>query len=139
MSVVDNLPTHMWYTMRSMGRLGIAVRCVLTGFFVLAVACTVAPTAFAADAGSAAELENPLGDATDVNLIIGRVIRSGFGIVGSIGLLMFIYGGFVWLTSGGSSDKVQKGRDAMVWAIFGIAVIFAAYAITSFVLTSLTK
>lgn len=69
---------------------------------------------------------------------IGRIINSALGIVGSLALLMFIYGGFVWLTSAGSSDKVTKGKNILVWATIGLVVIFMSYGATKFVLDKIT-
>ena len=89
--------------------------------------------------GSRSELTNPLGTVTDISTIVGNVLRAGFGILGSIALLMFIYGGFTWLTSGGAAEKIQKGKDTMVWAVLGIAITFAAYAIVNFVIDALTS
>lgn len=66
--------------------------------------------------------------------ILGRVIEAALGIVGSIALIMFIYGGFMWLTSAGNATMVDKGRDAMIWAAIGLGVIFGAYALVHFVL-----
>lgn len=83
-------------------------------------------------------LPNPLGT-TDVRDIIANVIRAALGLVGSIALLMFIYGGFLWLTSGGNDEKVKKGKDTLVWATLGIVLIFAAYAILNFVIGALTS
>ncbi|MBI2002992.1 hypothetical protein HYT45_04065 [Candidatus Uhrbacteria bacterium] len=86
----------------------------------------------------AGELPNPLGT-SDIRIIIANIIRAALGIVGSIALLMFIYGGFLWLTSGGNDEKVKKGKDTLVWATLGIATIFAAYAILNFVIGALTR
>jgi hypothetical protein len=85
-------------------------------------------------------LPNPLGEGvTDISQIVGNVLRALFGILGSIALLMFIYGGFTWLTSGGVAEKIQKGKDTMVWAVLGIAITFAAYTIVNFVIDALVK
>lgn len=84
--------------------------------------------------GGTVSLNNPLGDTTDVRVILGRVIDAALGIVGSIALLMFIYGGFMWLTSAGRAEMVNKGRDAMIWAGIGLGVIFGAYALVHFVI-----
>lgn len=83
-------------------------------------------------------LPNPLGT-TDVRDIIANVIRAALGLVGSIALLMFIYGGFLWMTSGGNDEKVKKGKDTLVWATLGMVLIFAAYAILNFVIGALTR
>ncbi|MCK5510817.1 hypothetical protein KAI65_04745 [Candidatus Parcubacteria bacterium] len=81
------------------------------------------------------ELENPLGD--DIgspNQLIGQIINGVLGIVGSLALVMFIYGGFVWMLAAGSNEKVQKGKDILVWATLGLVVIFSAYAVVKFVI-----
>lgn len=83
-------------------------------------------------------LPNPLG-VTSVNALIGKVINAVLGVVGSLALLMFIYGGLTWMTSSGSADKVKKGKDILVWSILGMAVIFASYGLVNFVLGNLTS
>ena len=65
----------------------------------------------------------------DIPSLVGRAIRIFTGISGSIALLMFIYGGFLWLTSGGSPEKIKKGKDVFVWSVIGLAIIFGSYAI----------
>ena len=47
---------------------------------------------------------------------------------------MFVFGGLTWITSGGSPEKIQKGKTTMLWAIIGIAFIFSSYAILSYLL-----
>ncbi len=80
-------------------------------------------------------LTNPLGDNNlSVGGLIGRVINSIMGIVGSLALLMFVYGGLVWMTSSGSQEKVKKGKDILLWSAVGLVVIFGAYALTSIII-----
>ena len=83
--------------------------------------------------GGTVSLDSPIGNISPQEFI-GKIINSALGIVGSLALLMFIYGGFVWLTSAGSSDKVTKGKNILVWATIGLAVIFMSYGATRFVL-----
>lgn len=74
-------------------------------------------------------LDNPLA-ASGVDspqALIGKVINSVLGVVGSLALIMFIYGGLTWMTSAGSADKVKKGRDIIVWSIIGLFIIFSSY------------
>lgn len=80
---------------------------------------------------------NPLGNAS-VYTIIGRLISVVLGLVGSIALLMFIYGGVVWMTSAGAADRVKKGREAILWSVIGMAVIFASYGLTTFLINNIT-
>lgn len=88
---------------------------------------------------SSTELQNPLGKDVTVYTLIGRIIKAVLGLVGSIALIMFIYGGVVWMTSAGSAANVKKGRDAILWSAIGMAVIFASYGLTKFLLDSITS
>ncbi len=74
-------------------------------------------------------ITNPLGT-TDVRIIIARVINGAIAVSGSLALLMFVYGGLVWLTSMGRPEWVEKGRKTIMWAIIGIAIVALAYIIT---------
>jgi len=78
------------------------------------------------------ELANPLG-ITSIPELIGKIIKGALGIVGSLSLIMFIYGGLTWMTSGGSEDKIKKGKQILVWAVCGIIVIFTSYSILKLV------
>lgn len=78
-------------------------------------------------------LENPL-KADSFQTLIGVIINNLMGIVGSIALLMFIAGGFMWLTSAGSAAKVKKGKDIIIWSALGMALIFSSYALVRFIL-----
>ncbi|MFH1315054.1 MAG: pilin [Candidatus Uhrbacteria bacterium] len=86
----------------------------------------------------AVQLTNPLGDVS-IPVIIGRVISAALGLSGSAALLMFVYGGFLWLTSGGSKERIDKGKKTLVWAIIGIVVIFAAYVIVDNLILAITS
>lgn len=84
-------------------------------------------------------LENPLASkTTEVTVIIGGVVKYALMIIGSLTLLMFVWGGFQWLTSAGSSEKVEKGTQTMVWAAIGVALVFSSYLILTTYLDYLT-
>jgi hypothetical protein len=81
-------------------------------------------------------LPNPLGT-TSVNEIIARAIELVLSLVGSISLLMFVWGGFTWMTSAGSNEKIKKGRDIIVWSVIGLAIVFTSYVLVKFVIMSI--
>ncbi|KKR22033.1 MAG: hypothetical protein UT48_C0001G0046 [Parcubacteria group bacterium GW2011_GWE2_39_37] len=58
------------------------------------------------------------------------------GIVGSLALLAFIYGGVMMLISEGSSDKVTKAKSIITGAVVGLVIVFSSYIIVGFVLKS---
>lgn len=80
------------------------------------------------------QLPNPLGSVGTPQVFIGKIIKAALGVVGSLALVMFIYGGFTWMLSGGSPEKVKKGKDILIWATFGLVVIFMSYALVQFVI-----
>ena len=84
-------------------------------------------------------LPNPLGKGkTDIPTLLGNVINSVLGIIGSLALVMFIYGGATWMLSAGNQEQVTKGKNILIWATLGLVIIFTAYALVRFVLTTVT-
>ncbi len=65
---------------------------------------------------------------------IGLVINLMLGIVGSLALAMFVYGGLTWMTSMGNAENVKKGRDVLVWSTIGLVIIFGSYAVVNYIL-----
>ena len=84
---------------------------------------------------STVSLDNPLGTTNTPQALIGRAISAILGLVGSLALIMFIYGGFLWMTSAGNEKKVSQGRDILMWSTIGLIVIFSSYALVKFVLS----
>ena len=83
------------------------------------------------------ELPNPLGT-DNPNILVGNIINFILGFVGTIALVLFIYGGFTWMLSAGAPAKVKKGKDIIVWSIIGLFVVFAAYILVRFVIQGVT-
>lgn len=83
-------------------------------------------------------LDNPLGssDLTPTQ-IYGRLIYAFMGATGALALVMFLIGGFQWMTAAGNAERVKKGRDTLMWAVLGLVVIFSSYAILRAVLETL--
>lgn len=69
--------------------------------------------------------------------IIGSVIKTVLGIIGAIALLIFVYGGIMWMTSGGSPERIKKAQTTLIWAVIGLLVIFASYTLVDFVINAL--
>lgn len=86
--------------------------------------------------GAAGQIDNPLG-INDPRIIIGNVIKAALGIVGSVALAVFILGGLTWVVSAGNEEKITKGKNMIMWAAFGLAVIFMSYALVTFVITAI--
>jgi len=126
----------MYNRIKKLCGVGIVVSCLC--LFALPVGAVEAPP-------ETVNLVNPIGGTTakpqgttDINEIVGTAIKMVTGIMGSLALLVFVYGGFLWLTSAGNGEKVQKGTSAMLWAAVGIFIIFSSYAILTLVFKGLS-
>lgn len=87
-------------------------------------------------AGGTKSLDNPLGNVS-FETVVQRAINYILGTVGVLGLIAFIYGGVEWLIAAGDTAKITKGKTIMVWAVWGMVVIFGSYAIIKFVFEAL--
>ncbi len=72
----------------------------------------------------------------DLPTTIGKLIQAAMGLIGILLVVYFIYAGYLWMTSQGDSKQTQKAKDIMMTATIGLAILLAAYAITSFVLNA---
>lgn len=91
------------------------------------------------------ELINPIGGSeknprglVDTRVIFGNAVQITLGFLGSLTLAVFVFGGYLWLTSAGNSDKVQQGTKTMLYAVMGLFIIFGAYGILTTVIEGIT-
>ncbi|MFH1433414.1 MAG: Ig-like domain-containing protein, partial [Candidatus Uhrbacteria bacterium] len=85
--------------------------------------------AFAQEAG--------FGGTADIRVIIARLIRTALSFAGLVLVVYIMYGGFLWMTSGGQAEKITKARSTIINAIIGIVIVFSSWAITTFIIGSL--
>ncbi len=89
-------------------------------------------------------LENPLPQTSDtagtsqVTLLMGIIIKAALGIIGSLALLMLVWGGFQWLISAGNPEKITQGTQTMLWAAIGVVLVLASYIILNTFIEYLT-
>lgn len=55
-------------------------------------------------------------------------------IVGIVAVIMIIYGGFRYITSGGDSGSVGNAKNTLIYAIVGLIIVALAQVIVRFVL-----
>lgn len=74
----------------------------------------------------------------DVPTLVGNALRVFLGIVGSLALAIFIYGGIMWMTSGGNPERIKKAQGTIVWSVLGLMVIFLSYVIVSMIISGIS-
>ena len=67
--------------------------------------------------------------------IIREIINVMSLIVGSICVLMIIFGGFRYMISGGESAGVTSAKNTILYAVVGLVVVLLAQALVRFVFT----
>jgi len=87
---------------------------------------------FAVDTG----LESAKGNLLSGTLpsIIAQIINGLLSILGTLFIVLIIYGGFKWMTSQGNEDKVKKARELMINATIGVIIVLLAYLIVKTVI-----
>jgi len=123
----------------------------LTGIFaafvfaLVALFSPIAPTANAADCGAAGDgIKAGINCAEGTGVpgtlfggsdsIFTKVVNVLLYLIGAISVIMLIYGGIRYTTSGGNSANVTAAKNTIMYAIIGLIVAFLAFAVINWVL-----
>ena len=70
---------------------------------------------------------------------LNRIISYIFpiGVLAAVG--MTIYGGYLWMTSGGEPDKKKRAQGTLTWSIAGLAFLYLIKMLLSIVVDTITK
>ncbi len=109
--------------------------------FPMAAAADITPESTGlVQAAGPAGLSNACGDDTKACLaqIIGSVIKIALGFVEVLLFIYLLYGGFLWMTSGGNEEGVKKAKMMIRNAVVGLVIIAMSYVVTSYIVTQLS-
>lgn len=102
----------------------------------------LAPLGLAATAHAQVSIDFPQSFAgfssQDIKTTIANIVRIIVGFLGIITIIIILAGGFKWMTSAGNEDKIGEAKKLISAGVVGLVVVLAAYAISSFVINSLT-
>lgn len=73
----------------------------------------------------------------DISIIVGKIMKAILSIIAILFLILMIYGGIIWMIARGNEQNTEKAKKIIRNAIIGLIIVFAAYAITSFIGTKL--
>jgi len=85
---------------------------------------------------SAQELKNPLGEQVNtINKLVDTVLVFGFiPFLGVAALISVLWGAFQWITAGGSKERIQLGRNTILWVVLGLLLAFSGFVLLQFLL-----
>lgn len=101
-----------------MRKFGVAVFVVLG---VVAISFTDSHIAFAAN--GVAQAEN----------FMTNIIKTIIGFSGLLAVGMVVYGGIRYMTSGANPDQLEKAKNTLKYAGFGLVLVLAAYSLVDWV------
>ncbi len=74
---------------------------------------------------------------TDLMGYVKKIINTALIVLGSLSVIMIIYGGITYTISAGDAKKVEQAKNTILYSIIGLVVALAAGAIVNFVLNAL--
>jgi hypothetical protein len=90
--------------------------------------------------------DNPSGascsanDATEkVNRLIRTVVNLLSAVVGVVAVIMIIFGGLRYITSGGNDTSITSAKNTILYAIIGLIIVALAQVLVRFTLSKVTN
>lgn len=81
--------------------------------------------------------ENQTGSKVDYSFFVqskvGQIVGLALSFVGVLFLILMIYAGVTWMTAQGNDQQISKAKSLLINSTIGLVIVFAAYAITSFI------
>ncbi len=80
------------------------------------------------------------GDLSDLDIgqeradvIAINLINVALTLLGTLCVVLLIYGGFIWLWARGNQEEVQRAKDIIQGTIIGLIIVLASYGIVRYV------
>lgn len=123
----------------------ITLTLVLTSVLYLvpdtASAANPATDAIQCGVNSAAGMDNcnsPTSPGSSLNTTIDNAVNILSILVGIAAVIMIIYGGFRYMTSGGDATRITSAKNTILYALIGLVIVALAQTITKFVFNLVT-
>ena len=111
---------------------------ILAVVAVLGVGLFAVPALAQVDGGlEATESSFNIKDIFGTGGIFSTIINLLLFLIGAISVVMIVFAGFQYATSGGDAGKVTSAKNTILYAVIGIVVALLAYAIIRFVTNQL--
>jgi hypothetical protein len=68
-----------------------------------------------------------------MSTVIVSILNAVIGVAGIVAVIFIIIGGINYMTSGGDSTKVEKGKKTIIYALIGLVICALAFAIVNWV------
>ena len=114
-------------------------------FSVLPVSSALAfsPLAGACGSGSSASTSSVCQDQSGANTVYGsggildKIINLVSIIIGVVAVFAIIVAGFMFITSGGDSAKINTAKNTILYVIIGLVIVAIAQLVESFIINKI--
>ena len=72
-----------------------------------------------------------------VNNLFNNLLNIGLGVAVTVSAFFLMWGAFVYMSAAGSPHQMERGKSAMINALFGLAIVLAARTIATMIQSSL--
>lgn len=79
-----------------------------------------------------------LGEQDPRDTVVG-LIKLIISFLGTIAVLIVLYGGFLWMTASGNQDQIDKAQKLLIAGVVGLVIILSAFGLATFVLEQLQE
>lgn len=73
----------------------------------------------------------------DIRVTVFKIIRVFLGLLGIIFLAIIIYGGWLWMSSGGEPERLNNAKRTLRNAAIGLFIVLASVSIVQYILNQL--
>ena len=91
----------------------------------------------ALDLTTGLEAAKPKTGPTDLVVSFGIIINVILYLLGAVSVVMLIYGGVRYTTSGGNAASITAAKSTIIYAIVGLVVAILAFSIANFVISTI--
>lgn len=125
--------------------LGLAAPVLVPSVAYAATGCTNIGNKLAEGVDAAAgtpnqtDCQNTDTSTTGIKRLAANIVNILSIIIGIVAVIMIIFGGFRYITSGGDSGRVGNAKNTLIYAIVGLIIVALAQVIVRFVLSAGTS
>ncbi len=124
-----------------MKRLNTIILTLVFGLFVSLLLFNNSALAYQDPVGDGIRMVNDYSALTsrDPRSVAGDFIMIALSFLGIIAVIVVIYAGFQWMTSGGNQEKVASSKKMLIAGLIGLLIILLSLAITRWLIFSVAN
>lgn len=82
---------------------------------------------------------NVFNTAASFQSTVGKVAEFIISFITILGIIFLVYGGILYVTSGGDEGKAEDGKNTITYALIGLFIAAMAYVLEKLVLVDFTS